>query len=141
MSKYRHRLPQLKEDALFMTDGGLETTLIFDDGIELPYFAAFHLLRDDAGTDILRRYFERYARIAVEQGVGLILESPTWRANTDWASKLGYDALALADANRKSIGLMLEVRAAHETVASKMIISGALGPRGDGYKADQKDDD
>ena len=66
MSKYRYRLPQLKEDALFMTDGGLETTLIFDDGIELPYFAAFHLLRDDAGTDILRRYFERYARMAVQ---------------------------------------------------------------------------
>ena len=138
MSKYRYRLPQLKEDALFMTDGGLETTLIFDNGIDLPYFAAFHLLRDDAGTDILRRYFERYARTAVKHGVGLILESPTWRANTDWAGKLGYDVQTLADVNRKSIGLMLEVRAAHETAASKMVISGALGPRGDGYKADRR---
>jgi homocysteine S-methyltransferase len=138
MSKYRHRLPQLKDQALFMTDGGLETTLIFHDGIELPYFAAFHLLRDDVGTDILRRYYERYARIAVKQGVGLILEAPTWRANADWAGKLSYDKQALADANRKAIGLMLEVRAAHETTASKMTISGNLGPRGDGYKAENK---
>ena len=55
-SKYRNRLPQLKS-ALFVTDGGLETTLIFHNQIELPYFAAFDLLKDDAGTDVLRRYF------------------------------------------------------------------------------------
>jgi S-methylmethionine-dependent homocysteine/selenocysteine methylase len=121
-----------------MTDGGLETTLIFHDKIELPYFAAFHLLRDEAGTDILRRYYERYARMATSQQVGLILESPTWRANRDWAEKLGYSAAALADANRRAVGLMLEIRAAHETATSKMPVSGNLGPRGDGYKAEKR---
>lgn len=137
-SAYRSRLPQLDEHALFMTDGGLETTLIFHEGIDLPYFAAFHLLRDEAGTDILRRYYERYARIAVDKQLGLVLESPTWRANSDWAAKLGYDAASLADANRRAIGLMLEVRASHATATSKMVISGNLGPRGDGYKADKR---
>jgi homocysteine S-methyltransferase len=138
MSKYRNRLPQLKDHATFMTDGGLETTLIFHDKIDLPYFAAFHLLRDEAGADVLRRYYERYARVAVSQQVGLVLESPTWRANPDWATKLGYDALTLADANRRAIGLMLEVRAKHATPVSKMVVSGNLGPRGDGYKAENK---
>ena len=93
MSKYRKRLPQLGDD-LFLTDSGLETTLIFHDGLALPCFAAFDLLRGEAGTEVLRRYFERYAQIAREQERGLVLETPTWRANPDWAAKLGYDAAA-----------------------------------------------
>ncbi len=137
MSKYRNRLPQL-ESELFLTDGGLETTLIFHEGIELPYFAAFDLLRSDAGTDVLRRYFMRYAAIARCRGAGVVLESPTWRANPDWAAKLGYDGAALADANRRAIGLLLEIRAAGETSSTPIVISGNVGPRGDGYRADRR---
>ncbi len=135
MSKYRHRLPQLK-DQLFMTDGGLETTLIFQDGVDLPSFAAFDLLKDNAGIKVLRRYFTRYAELARAHATGLVLESPTWRANPDWAAKLGYDAAALMDANRKAIGLLLEIRAAFESAQTKIVISGNLGPRGDGYTPD-----
>jgi homocysteine S-methyltransferase len=137
MSKYREQLPQLR-DQLFLTDGGLETTLIFHDGLDLPYFASFDLLKDDAGFERLRDYFRRYAGIARDQGMGLVLEAPTWRANPDWAAKLGYDAVKLADANRKAIGLMLEVRDEFETAQSPMPISGNLGPRGDGYRVDTR---
>lgn len=135
MSKYRHRLPQLSSPP-YMTDGGLETTLIYHEHLELPLFAAFDLLKDEAGTDTLRRYYERYAQLARTHGCGLVLEAPTWRANPDWAAKLGYDTPALADANRRAIALMLEVRAAHEAPGSRMVVSGNLGPRGDGYRAD-----
>ena len=85
---YRQRLPQL-DGGLFITDGGLETTLIFHRGLELPAFAAFDLLKDDEGTEQLRRYYEPYATLARERGAGLILESPTWRANPDWAAEIG----------------------------------------------------
>lgn len=134
MSKYRKHLPQLK-DQLFMTDGGLETTLIYHEGIDLPYFAAFDLLKNEAGIEVLRKYYVRYTEMARSHGLGVILEAPTWRANPDWAAKLGYDTLALADANRKAIGLLLEVRTALETAQTKVVISGNLGPRGDGYIA------
>jgi S-methylmethionine-dependent homocysteine/selenocysteine methylase len=134
MSKYRARLPQLGEK-LFLTDGGLETTLVFHDGLELPYFAAFDLLKDDEGIARLRRYLEPYLAIARRHGVGVLLETPTWRANPDWAAKLGYDTVALADINRKAIDLLLEIRADHETPATPMVISGNIGPRGDGYRA------
>jgi len=134
MSKYRKRLPQLGED-LFLTDGGLETTLIFQEGVPLTCFAAFDLLRNEEGTAVLRRYFERYAGIAREQDRGLVLETPTWRANPDWGAKLGYDAGALADANRRSVGLLLEIRQAFERGGTPIVISGNLGPRGDGYVA------
>jgi len=137
MSKYRHDLPQLR-DHLFLTDGGLETTLIFHDRIDLPYFAAFDLLKNDEGFERLRGYYRRYATIARSRSMGLVLESPTWRANRDWAEKLGYDAVRLADANRRAIGLMLEIRAEFETARSPMPISGNIGPRGDGYRADAR---
>jgi S-methylmethionine-dependent homocysteine/selenocysteine methylase len=132
MSKYRKRLPHLGEE-VFLTDGGLETTLIFHDGVELPCFAAFDLLKSDDGTKTLRRYFERYARIAREQERGLLLETPTWRANPDWGARLGYDAAALADVNRRSVGLLLEIREGFESRRTPIVISGNLGPRGDGY--------
>jgi homocysteine S-methyltransferase len=135
MSKYRNRLPQV-EDQLFVTDGGLETTLIFQAGVDLPYFAAFDLLSNEKGTAELRRYFQRYAELARAHGLGLVLESPTWRANSDWASKLGYKDKTLADVNRKAIGLMLEIRDEYEDARTPVVISGNVGPRGDGYVAD-----
>lgn len=132
MPKYRYHLPQL-EGGLFLTDGGIETTLIFHDGLDLPYFAAFHLLKDEPGAEALRRYFARHAAIARRSGVGFILESATWRASSDWGDKLGYSPQALAEANRKAIDLLRQLRSDLETDRSPMVISGCVGPRGDGY--------
>lgn len=136
MSKYRDRLPHVHGEQLFMTDGGLETTLIFHEGVSLPHFAAFDLLKDDDGTLLLERYYRRYVDIALQHGVGIVLEAPTWRANRDWAGLLGYGAEELADANRKAISLLLRVRTQYESAATPMVISGNLGPRGDGYRPD-----
>lgn len=133
MSKYSHELPQLKED-LFLTDGGLETTLVFHKRMELPCFAAFHLLGDDAGMRTLRQYFERYLRISRRHEMGFILETPTWRANSDWGELIGYNAAALAEVNRESVQLGLALRALHETPQAPLVISGNIGPRGDGYQ-------
>lgn len=132
MSKYRDRLPQLGGQ-LFLADGGIETTLVFLDGLALPDFAAFHLLRTDAGTGALRRYFRGYADIARAHRTGLILESATWRASADWGARLGYDAAQLADANRKAILLLEQVQAEFDSDATPVVISGCVGPRGDGY--------
>ena len=95
MAHYRANLPQLSSD-LFITDGGIETTLIFREGLDLPDFAAFDLLKHDAGYQALEKYFCTYATLARNYQVGLILESATWRANPDWGTKLGYSSQALA---------------------------------------------
>lgn len=131
-AKYRRRLPQLDGD-VFLTDGGIETTLVFHEGLDLPCFAAFDLLKDAQGTEILRRYYARYAKIARENGTGFILESATWRANPEWGAKLGYSAEALDEANRRAVALLLELRGTYETRRTPMVISGCVGPRGDGY--------
>ncbi len=88
MAKYRDDLPQLK-GGLFLTDGGLETVLIFHQGIDLPLFAAFPLLNDPEGRARLQKYYSTYANIAVEHNAGLILESVPWRASSVWGTELG----------------------------------------------------
>ena len=131
--RYRHHLPQLEADRPFLADGGLETTLIFHRGIDLPCFAAFDLLKDDAGRKELRAYFDAYAAIAREQGVGLVLDTATWRANPDWARELGYDADDLDAANRRAVALADEIRAANANETTPIVLNGVVGPRDDGY--------
>jgi homocysteine S-methyltransferase len=137
MAKYRSRLPQLS-DQVFLTDGGLETTLIFHDRVDLPHFAAFDLLRHQDGRQTLHDYYARYAAIARHRGLGFIFESATWRASPDWAAKFKLSRTKLADLNRAAIEMLLPLREEFETVDSPMAISGCIGPRGDGYNVDAK---
>ncbi|MDQ2635167.1 MAG: homocysteine S-methyltransferase family protein [Pseudomonadota bacterium] len=132
MTLSKNSLPQM-DGGLFLTDGGIETTLVFHDGFDLPYFAAFDLFKDEKGVRALRRYFARHAAIARKNGVGFILESATWRASRDWADKLGYSAARLEEVNRKAIALLRDIKAEYETPRTRMVISGCIGPRGDGY--------
>lgn len=132
MTKYRSDLPQLSNQ-LFLTDGGLETTLIFHQGINLPQFAAFDLLKDNFGYETLAQYFRSYAQLAQRHRVGFILESPTWRASKDWGMKIGYSPSDIAAFNRLAISLLEDIRDEYESEATSMIISGCIGSRGDGY--------
>jgi len=129
---HRDHLPQL-DGGLFVTDGGLETTLVFHDGIDLPEFAAFDLLKDEAGTERLREYYDDYLAIAREHDAGFVLEAPTWRANPRWAAAIGYTEEQLDDLNRKAIALAEEVRTRHEDAVAPIVISGCVGPQDDGY--------
>jgi S-methylmethionine-dependent homocysteine/selenocysteine methylase len=132
-SLYRNALPQL-DGRLFVTDGGIETTLIFHEGLELPDFAAFDLLKRPGGEAALRKYFRTYARIAARFGAGLVLESATWRANPHWGARLGYSARELAEMNRRAIALLTHLRDELEETKTVAVISGCIGPRGDGYQ-------
>lgn len=135
MAKYRKDLPQLAGDS-FLTDGGIETTLIFHEGQELPHFAAFHLFGTERGTEALRKYFATYSELARSIETGLILESATWRANADWGQQLSYRDSAPAAVNRQAVALLEEIRGEYETPATPIVISGCVGPRGDGYAPD-----
>lgn len=131
-AKYRDNLPQL-DSAVFLTDSGMETTLAFQMGVEMPHFAAFDLLRDRVGRQLIDNYYRRHVKIARDRGCGFVLESPTWRANPDWGTKLGYDAHGLDAVNRDAIAMLKSIRDDLETAATTCVISGNLGPRGDGY--------
>jgi len=131
-AKYRMDLPQLSGD-FFLTDGGLETTLVFHEGFELPAFAAFDLLKNARGQATLEDYFRKYAAVAKKYGVGFVLESPTWRSNPDWGQKIGYTKQDLVAMNRQAIDLLSNIRDDFEDEKTQIVISGCIGPRGDGY--------
>jgi homocysteine S-methyltransferase len=126
-------LPQLDGDRLFVTDGGLETELVFHDGIDLEHFAAFPLLGQPDTLARLRRYYDGYLDIARRHGAGFVMETPTWRANPDWADQLGYSPERLDAANRAAVALAEEIRADATADGITAVVSGCIGPRGDGY--------
>ena len=132
-SLYRNALPQLN-GGFFVTDGGIETTLIFHQGLELPDFAAFDLLKRPGGESALREYFRAYARIAARHNADVVLESATWRASADWGARLGYSEAELAEANRRAIELLERIREELSETRTMAVISGCVGPRGDGYQ-------
>ena len=136
MTASKRRLPQL-DGGWYLTDGGIETVLIYQDGVELPQFAAFVLLGTADGREVLRRYYRRYLDIAVAAlGAGFVLETPTWRAGIDWGSRLGFDALAMQRINAEAVALMNGLRTEYVSrIAGPIVISGCIGPRGDGYAA------
>jgi homocysteine S-methyltransferase len=116
-------------DTMMLTDGGIETCLLFHDGFELPCFASFPLLEREDGRAALRRYFEPFLDSAQERGLPFVLDTATWRANPVWGEQLGYDRDALAAANRAAVEFARELAAGRPDV----IVDGMLGPRGDGY--------
>ena len=132
MPKYRNNLPQLSGE-LYLTDGGIETTMIFHEGLDLPYFAAFPLLDNTRGIEALERYFHNHCRIAANNNVGFILEAVTWRASLDWAKKLGYSKEGLDEILHKAVEFLAKYRTEYETDHTKMVMSSCIGPRGDGY--------
>ncbi|MFC7738633.1 homocysteine S-methyltransferase family protein [Roseomonas sp. GCM10028921] len=140
MPRYRNGLPQLA-GTVFLTDGGLETWLVFLERVDLPSFAAFPLVLDETGRERLRSYFTPYLQTAGERGVGFILDTPTWRANADWGDRLGYSAPTLASINRQSVALATALRDTFDDERRPVVINGVIGPRGDGYSADARMDE
>ena len=121
---------------MVLTDAGLETVLVFEEGLDLPQFAAFPLLDSDAGRMILRRYYVPFLRLARDRGSAFVLSSPTWRANPDWGELLGYDDNALAELNGRAVGFLEQLRDEVMSPVERdaVVIEGCVGPRSDAYR-------
>ena len=117
--------------ALYLAYVGMETDLIFTQGIDLPGFASFPLLENKAGRQMLRSYFRDMIDLARNSGTGVILESPTWVAHRDRGQALGYSVAQLASLNQRAIALMAELRTDAPDVP--IVLSANIGPRADAY--------
>jgi S-methylmethionine-dependent homocysteine/selenocysteine methylase len=120
----------------FISDGGMETDLIFHEGADLPLFASFVLLDSAEGREMLRRYAVSYLDMAQAAGRGFVLGTPTWRANGGWGAKLGLDDAGIRDVNRRAVAFARGLRDAHPW-REHILIEGVLGPAGDGYAPTQ----
>ncbi len=133
----KHQLPQLA-DKICITDGGMETDLVFHHQLDLPEFAAYDLLRHEQGYATLFQYYKSYAELAQRYKLGLILETATWRANADWGAKIGDSPEDLKKFNLQSVKLIEHIREEYGDADAPIVISGCLGPRGDGYTPSQR---
>lgn len=124
-------LPQL--DRPFLTDAGLETDMLFNRGLDLPHFASIVLLQTAHGRQALDDYFRGFLELAKRVGSGIVLESATWRASPDWAEPLGLSQAELDDLNRDAVQMLAQLREAYGAAVPHIIVSGCIGPRGDGY--------
>lgn len=119
-----------------MTDGGVETVLVFHHGFDLPAFAAFPLLHDPVGRAALRRYYDEFLAHSAETGIPFVFDTATWRANRDWGEQLGYSPAALRTANADAVDFVRE--AAEARPSATITVNGVLGPRGDGYRVTER---
>ena len=119
-----------------LTDAGLETVLVFEDGIDLPQFASFPLVDSDEGRAALLRYYRPFLELARDRDVPLVLATPTWRANPDWGRLLGYEGDALDAVNRRAVALVESARDEVLDGADRgnVVIEGSIGPRSDAYQ-------
>lgn len=118
---------------MFIGDGGLETVMIYREGIDLPEFASFALLRSRAGRAALRRYYEAFIELAAAHGAGFTFDTPTWRASERWGRKLGYSPSEIEDVNREAVSFAAETIAGSGEADVPIAICGTIGPEGDGY--------
>ena len=132
MTKYRQNLPQMGEKT-FITDGGLETVMLFHQQIALPEFAAYDLLRTQQGIQLLDQYYKRYVALARQYEKGIVLETPTWRASQEWGNKIGDSPTVIKQFNIQAVALLEQIRDLLETEQSPIVVSGCIGPKGDGY--------
>ena len=130
-----HSVPLPQLERLFIADAGLETDVIFNRGVDLPCFASITLLQSEEGRRLLREYFQGFISLASRVGTGCLLETASWRASPDWAPKLGLTEQALDGLNRASVELLRDLRDANAGSGTPVLISGCIGPRGDGYDA------
>lgn len=132
MQRFRDALPQLEPGALALTDGGIETTLIFLQGVDLPLFASFPLLDDPDGRRRLVHYYHQAADTALGAGRQFSLDTVTWRSSPDWTARLGFEGAEFERINRDAVALAVSVRDDYPP-AAPIVLCGILGPRGDGY--------
>ncbi len=121
----------LLEQHRFLCYTGMETDLIFNQGVDLPGFASFPLLESDRGRELLTQYYQRLIRIGQAHGIGVFLDTPTWVANENRASALGYTAKQLDRLNAEAVEFVAQLR--DGPTGCPTVLSAQVGPRGDGY--------
>lgn len=123
----------MRAEKLFLTDGGFETWMFFQEGFEAPEFAAITLMNDENAREAMRRYFDRFLGLAETAGTGFVLDTNTWRGCVSWAPKLAKSSDELRQLTVDAVTFAKQIRNAWKHRVSPVIINGVVGPSGDGY--------
>ncbi len=119
---------------LWLADGGLETVMIFLEGLDLPHFASFPLLDDLRGRAALTRYFTTILDMAKSLDTGAVLDTVTWRASYGWGNVMGLSPMEIDNANREAAAFAINLRDTRPD--QDIVVNGVVGPHGDAYAPD-----
>ena len=126
--------PAQRNGRIFLTEGGIETELMYRHGFELPEFAVFPLLDDPRAVAVMRDMYRSYLDVVARHGLAALIGGLDYRASPDWAGRLGYSASALADANLACIQFLRDAAAEYAQDVPEALVAGIVGPRGDAYQ-------
>ena len=121
----------------FLTFAGDETYLLYIQGFPLREFCAFEVFDDaQAWRRMQDELLRPIADAAAANGMGLLAGCLVWRASADYLARLGGRDLAAVNRNavERTRAFIDEWRNGSEAArATPVIITGDIGPRGDGY--------
>lgn len=126
--------PPRREGQFYLTEGGVETELMYKWGIELPHFATFPLFENPEAMAAIRGIFHRYLDIAAKYRLPALVSGLDYRASPDWGAILGYSRKALAEATLQSVDFTRELVQEYASDIPQGFVIGTLGPRGDAYQ-------
>ena len=126
--------PPRRDGLMYLTEGGIETEVMYRWGFELPEFAMFPLLDNPAAVGVMQGMWSRYLAVAERHGMAALMAGLDYRASPDWGRKLGYSAQGLAEAQAQSLDFLREVSAPWRDRLPGIVIGGTVGPRGDAYQ-------
>lgn len=129
--------PPQKEGRIYLSEGGVETEILYKYGFELPQFAVFPLLNNPEALSKLKGMYRNYLDVVAKHGMNALIGGLDYRASPDWGDLLGYSPEGLSEANHKSIAFLKEVANEYVSDIPEILIQGCIGPRGDAYDRSQ----
>lgn len=132
-----HEFPPRRPGKFYLTEGGIETEVMYKHGFELPHFAMFPLLDNPEALAAMKGIWQRALRAAADNGFDAIINGLDYRASPDWGALLGYSPQGLADMQLRAIDFLRDVARDFEQDIDTIVISGTIGPRGDAYSKNE----
>ena len=119
-----------------LTDGGIETRIMFETDVPLPeHVQVAALVTDPAGGPVLRGIYESYVAAASPFGLPVIIGTPTFRASPNYVSRAGLGGdEAVRSLNTDAAKMHQEIQAHSE---HPVFVAGVIGPSGDAYKPEE----
>lgn len=119
-----------------LTDGGIETRIMFGSGIEMePDIQVAGLLGDPQGRAALAGIYGGYIAAAAENHLPVVIGTPTFRASPNFVRRAGLEPAEVTVLNRRAVEFHLENR--RQSRYGPVYIAGVIGPSGDAYLPEQ----
>jgi len=127
------RFLEKQDGRFYLTEGGIETDVMYKYGFELPEFAMFTLLENPKAVKVMRGMYQRYLDVVAKHNLCALMSGTDYRASLDWGDKLGYSAAGLNDMILANVDFLRELAEEYESDIDDILIAGSVGPRGDAY--------